>query len=198
MFSSKKLVEEVDRQYRDDPKQGYSGPVPIISYDKNCINARQGIDAMNELELLSNEGWIFLQKSHVLMEEPEKDKDRISKACKTVAVGGEGLTPSEQAHLIELCNLLFSEKTTLSVRDERDVRHIFDHQKYSGNHEWNFFVTEDRKHILSKHLQLAQMGINVGNPEACLLWLESILPKLKDRIRRHHLRDKSHRAGGAL
>jgi len=196
MFNSKKLEKEIDRQYRDDPKQGYSGPIPIISYDTNCINARQGMDAMNELERLSNEGWITLRKSHVVTEELDDDVDRVSKACKTVSFGGEKLMPSERGNLNQLRKVLFGHKNQLTVKDERDVRHVFDHQKYARL-EWNFLVTTDR-HILGRKQELKKMGVNVGKPEECLQWLEPILPKLKDRIRRYHLRDKSHRAGGTL
>lgn len=195
MFSAKKLVEEIDRQCDEDPKRGYSGPIPVISYDMNCINACQEIDAMNKIERLASEGWIDLRKSYVLLEEIDANSCRVSKSCETVSVGGEELTASEEARLSELRDLLFGNKTTLSVRDERDVRHIFDHKKYTGGHQWRFFVTNDRNHILSKKSELAELGINVGTPEECVLWLEPILPELKDRIRRYHQRDISHRAG---
>ena len=187
MFSAKKLVEEIDRQCDEDPKRGYSGPIPVISYDKNCINARQGIIAMNELERLSGEGWVDLRKSHVLLDEPEKDRARISKAYQTVSVGGEELNPDEKAELNQLRDLLFGDKAELEDKDERDVRHVFDHGKYTCCHKWNFFVT-NAHHILDCKQELKPLHVNVGKPEECVLWLESVLPKVKDRIRRYHKR----------
>ena len=66
LSSYKQLISAIEQQYRDDPKKGYSGPIPIISYDTNCINARQRMLAMNELERLRDEGWVDLRKSNVL------------------------------------------------------------------------------------------------------------------------------------
>ena len=99
LSSYKQLIAEIEQQYRDVPKKGYSGPIPIISYDTNCINARQRMLAMNELERLKDEGWVDLRKSNVVLNELDNNSDRVSKACKTISIGGEELTISENEEL---------------------------------------------------------------------------------------------------
>jgi hypothetical protein len=146
---------------------------------------------MNELERLS-EWWIDLRKSNVVTEELDNDKSRGRKACRTVNVGGEDLEASELVRLSGLRQLLFGDRNELTINDERDVRHLFDHQKYTPGFEWNFFVTMDH-HVLDKKQQLKELGINVGTPDECLQWIGPVLLKLKERIRRWHARDKDHK-----
>ena len=165
--------------------KNYPGPVPVVSIDTNRINAKQRLESMNEIERLGHEGWIDLRKSHVMLEElPDGPGPMRDKAHKTMEVGGEDLTQREQNLITELEQLLFPGKALLSINDNRDVRHLFDHMKYCLYCDWNFLITNDNA-ILNKKDELRARRINVGDDEACMQWLNEILPILKQRVARH-------------
>lgn len=165
--------------------KNYPGPVPVVSFDTNRINAKQRLESMNKIEEFGREGWIDLRKSSVMLDElPAGPGNMRTKAYKTLEVGGEDLTAREQEQVTELENLLFPNKNPLSINDIRDVQHLFDHIKYCSYCEWNFLITNDNA-ILNKQDELSSRRINVGDDDACMKWLNGILPILKKRVKWH-------------
>ena len=83
--------EELRRRFSEKTVKNYPGPKPVVSFDTNRLNSLQRLDSMNKIESLAQEGWIDLQKSHVLLEElPEGPGRMRTKADETLKVGGDG------------------------------------------------------------------------------------------------------------
>lgn len=180
-----KVRETFRRLYSEKSVKNYPGPVPVVSFDTNRINSKQRLVAMNRIEELGRDGWIELRKSSMLCKElPEGSGEMRSKAEKTMEVGGEDLTVRETNQIAELENLLFPDREELSINDIRDARHVFDHMKYSSCCDWNFLITNDGA-ILNKKDELRDWRIHVGDDNACIKWLEDVLPILKARVHQH-------------
>jgi len=182
----KKVRETVRRLCSEESVKNYPGPIPVVSFDTNRINSKQRLVAMNRIEELGRDGWIELRKSQTMFEElPEGSGLMRSKAEETLVVGGETLQLHEHEQLEQLRKLLFGRTDDLPLKDERDVQHVFDHQKYSCFCEWNFLITKD-KHIRSKKSELKELRTNVGSSDECIEWLNCILPKVKERVQRYY------------
>ncbi|MBN1526389.1 MAG: hypothetical protein JW919_02245 [Candidatus Omnitrophica bacterium] len=82
-------------------------------------------------------------------------------------------TINEILKIKEIKNVLFPQKMQLTRGDKIDVRNIFNAQK---NREYSFFVTCDKKHILSKADTIWNMyHVKAVSPSDCLREIMSLL-----------------------
>lgn len=166
-------------------------PVPYVTFDTNCLNSRGLIPEMTQLQTWADEGLLSLPISETLhIELPDGPGRMRDKASEFIIVGGEDLNVEEQRLLVKLKQIIFPKESTLTSQQEKDVRHLFDHQKYK-NSQWTFFVTNDR-HFLDHADELLQLGLRVGTPRTCMAWLGPILQEI-ERTRMSCAEEISHR-----
>ncbi len=74
-------------------------------------------------------------------------------------------TPEEQRELLEVQRMLFGTRERLSQGEINDARNLTCSKKYSCT----YFVTFDKKHILSKRDEIrSKLGFQVVTPSECL------------------------------
>lgn len=81
-------------------------------------------------------------------------------------------TQDEQKELSEVKTMLFGAVDDLSLGKTNDARNLLCAKKYSCT----YFVTFDKKHILSRHIEIkAKLGFEVVTPSECLEKLHAYL-----------------------
>ena len=159
----------------------YPGPIPYVTFDTNCLNSKGLMVEMNFLDDLRDKGLISIHISETMWRElPDGMGPMKEKACEYVFFGGEDLLQEELEPLRQLRLIIFREKEKLSIRDKRDVQHVFDHRKYVTS-QWTFFVTNDH-HFLDHRAELQTERILVGTPADCVHWLKGILPVVQSQM----------------
>jgi len=133
---------------------------PPVESEKNAIL---------ELFKLEEEGKIVIEIPYEVENELSKAplwiaRRRLGKIF-TIPVG---LTEGEKKTKCEIRNLLFN-KQNLRQNEVNDVTHIFEAQKYGAR----YFVTMDKKHILSKAIEIEKrFGMKMVMPSRCLKEIE--------------------------
>lgn len=122
--------------------------------------------AVCRLKELETQRFINIEMPHSVEEElmrapckiPQETVGRIF----TIPVG---LNMEEQNIKNRIRKILFPKKSELTKSDQNDITHIFEAQKYGCD----FFVTVDKRHILSKaEILESQIGVQVLSPTKCL------------------------------
>lgn len=150
-----------------------------ITLDTGCVNARQKIADLNQLEAWSKAGRISLQRSGVLLEEL-KGRRRIIKAQSLNpqpslwTLGRSSLGPDEHAVLAAqmpsedtLTKILFPTTRHLTAGHRRDAQHLQWHVHTGGD----LFVTRDLD-FLRQNQKLYQIGIWVFAPAEAVAHVE--------------------------
>ena len=157
-------------------------PLPAITVDTNCINARSSLSAMNHLERLHSEGRITLVKTDVMDTELSTwDGGRGSRARQKSAhlqedVGVLVLDHSrlDHARLAEDGDADMLDRVAVALfrhplkklhrRQVRDVMMVSTHLK----HGRDVLVTKDRDLLDSAVALAEQFGVIVLTPGECL------------------------------
>jgi hypothetical protein len=154
-------------------------PQPTIVIDTNVINARQGIEAMNEIERLAEAGWIRIYKTDVLDTEMaghyRRGTEKAALYEEDVGVGVWGLSrwghsvwasKDDARRLTATLALLFGEKEKgeYARNDVADAMHLIT----AARHGREYFVTAERKLLNCAEGVFELLGVKVRDPNDCL------------------------------
>ena len=131
--------------------------------------------AMEQLRALESEEKINkLEISEGKEEEMKKVPSLLRNWVRDRIVSGDAIsTYDEVLKIKEIKYTLFPQKSKLTASDKIDVRNVFNAWK---NKEFSFFVTCDKKHILSKADILWEMyRVKVVTPVECLKEITNII-----------------------
>ena len=161
-----------------------------VYIDTNCINAKQNIDALNELEQLYNDGKILIKKTDTLDTEL-KEGGGYHKGLKKSLNYIESYGPAVIDHsrldfsivgddgdderLSKVLSILWGIKAraNYSKREIRDAMHVSTAIRYGGT----YFVTQE-KAVLAKAEEIKkEFGIVICNPVSCLSLVKEYLRK---------------------
>ncbi len=161
-----------------------------ITIDTNCINVKQAIKELNQLEAFDKKGVVKIVKTDVMdtefLDDKGNDADkRKAKAAKLpedigIAVFGHSRfdhmkfaseeTTKEQNEIIEI--VFQKPATQLTKQQRRDTMHLHTHLI---NHS-DIFVTTDCKHIWGKRVELKdRFGIVVAKPAECIQYIKKYI-----------------------
>ena len=145
--------------------------------DTNCINARNSLDAMNQLEKLNNDGVILLEMPNAAYIEASfsHNNRRTKKANSYTYTLPTNDVRSEtiQRKLIE--DILFPEGINTKSK-ENDVKIVFDALKYGA-----ILVTNDGesnrqpKGILGNRTQLKELGLTVLTASEAVTYVRKLI-----------------------
>lgn len=150
-------------------RQRKTGQIPpTLFFDTCAFHPPQATEkaVVRKLKELERAGLVHIEFSFATEREAMKAPGKVpGETVGRLYTLEVGLNSQEAATRTRIRALVFANKTRLTPGDENDVTHLFEAQKYGHA----FFVTVDRKHILSKAKGLReQFGIRVVSPSECL------------------------------
>lgn len=97
--------------------------------------------------------------------------NRLAKfRSKMISTNKVPLVDEEEKVKLEISTILFSNKPQLQPNEATDIDNLFEALKYGCT----FFVTFDKKHILSRSLDLQKrFNLRVASPSECLKYILS-------------------------
>lgn len=138
---------------------------PAVSTERQATNRLLDLYDMFD-DVCITVPWSVLIETHTLR---ESIRNKITSKLYTRRVS---LTPPEISEKHMIRQILFGDRTDLAPNDLADIEHVFEAQKYRAA----FFVTVDRKHILSKaHELYERFRLQVMSPTECLKRIEPFL-----------------------
>jgi predicted nucleic acid-binding protein len=122
--------------------------------------------AVENLLNLIEEYQVDFSIPEAVLEETEQAPDRVRKLTHAHIFDYDLFnTQDEQRELLEVKKMLFVKVTNLSKGKINDARNLLCAKKYGCT----YFVTFDRKHILSRRSEIKQkLGFEVVTPSECL------------------------------
>lgn len=163
--------------------------------DTNCVNARQRMPAMNQLEQWAASDLIQLVTAQTAQKEMVAggNSDRIRKAYRFIYTISAITTSEEQRTLDSIATALFP-GVVPSQSQRNDIEIVFNASKYG-----NTLITNDGGSrtqpggILGNRHKLSALGINVFTPEEAELHVRAAI-----NARDEHAREWSQYTGQAL
>lgn len=154
--------------------------------DTNCINARESLPNMNQLESWHNDGVIYIEISQKAQDEASQGKsvDRARKANNYIYTETLARTPREREFLRKISNILFP--TGIQKSNQwNDVEIVFNAWKNQC-----ILITNDGGSkrqpggILGNQKRLAQLGIRVMSDSEAVNKVKEAIKKRDDRATR--------------
>ncbi|MDO8613756.1 MAG: hypothetical protein Q7R32_13195 [Dehalococcoidia bacterium] len=165
-----------------------------VTIDTNSINARQMNPHLNRLEKWHQAGLIEITRTSVLDEELATDFTKMGESRRQRAqrytMGKDTLVFTQKESFQKSGDFLkgpiadeWLDPTTqilhpgkhyheLSIRDKRDISHLATHKL----HRWDYFVTTDRRDILSRAEDLWwELSIKALSPEDAVREIGAVL-----------------------
>lgn len=141
---------------------------PKIFFDTNTFYPPQASEkkAMSEIEAIYNQlEDIMIEIPHSVQQELKKAPKWIQSKISPIYTIKYSLTEEQRKILSEIRLILFPNHMGLKQNEENDAVHIYEAQKYCCQ----YFVTLDKKHILSKKSELKKrFHLYVITPSECL------------------------------
>ncbi len=145
--------------------------------DTNCINSRQRIPAMNQMETWSSDGIIDLEASQVVWNEARAGNSvrRQSKACEFITTISCIDTDEETAKIAQIEQILFPGGAS-NQNQRNDAEIVFNAWKYMAT-----LITNDGGSrsqpggVLGNRARLDQLGIQVMTPEEAVTHVRQVI-----------------------
>lgn len=162
-----------------------------IYIDTNCINSKQKIEALNELEKLHEEE-ITIEKTSVLdtelLENPTHNADRLKKSDNYIESYESGnwdnsrwdhavwAFDKDEKDLTRLLDILWGRKvrSAYTRQEMRDAIHISTAARYGGT----YFVTQEKALLNKAEVIEKEFTIKIASPNDCLTAVEKRLAEL--------------------
>ena len=164
--------------------------VILVYLDTSCVNAKQEIEALNELERLNDEEKIMVEITDTFETELRSGKGYprgLPKALKYIFAEGPAVvghsrvgscivgSDEDDKRMTRVLEILFGKKLRAKYtgNEIRDAMHISTAIRYGGT----YFVTLDKK-VLNKSEEVkSEFQITITDPEECF-------KQVKDRLKK--------------
>lgn len=165
----------------------------LVYLDTSCVNAKQKIEALNELDRLNDEEKIMVEITDTFETELRSGKGYsrgLPKASKYIFSEGPAVvgysrlgscivsSDEDDRRMARVLEILFRKKprAKYTSNEIRDAMHISTAIRYGGT----YFVTLDKK-VLKKAEEIKnEFQITLANPEECLRQVNERLSKAQD------------------
>ncbi len=162
----------------------------LVYLDTSCVNAKQKIEALNELDRLNDEGKIMVEITDTFETELRSGKGYprgLPKASKYIFSEGPAVvghsrlgscivgSDEDDRRMARVLEILFGKKpkTKYTSNDIRDVMHISTAIRYGGT----YFVTLDKKVLKKAEKIKNEFQIIITDPVECLKQVKTRLKK---------------------